>query len=131
MTSRITRLHEFHFRSGPDSARPSSPQAEWVPPPAVSSLALVTIIVLASLTLAMAANFGLRPVLSEGPPAALLGTYWQADAEAMSARPLQADMALSLLGTGAAKPSAANMNAGQLLEPDTRAPTANGRDELP
>jgi hypothetical protein len=92
-------------------------------------LALVTIIVLASLTLAMVANFGLRPTLSEGPPAAPLGTYWQADAEAMSARPLQADKALSRLGTGAAKPSAANMNADQLLEPQATAPTTNGRDE--
>lgn len=129
MTSRVTRLHEFHFTSGPESARRSSPQADWVPPPAVSSVALVAIIVLASLTLAMAANFGLRPVLSEGPPAAPLGSYWQADAEAMSARPLQAAKALSRIDTGAAKPSAANMNAGQLLEPQSRVPTTNGRNE--
>ena len=89
MTSLATRLHEFHFRSSPDTARRSSSQAEWVPPPAVSSAALVAIIGTASLTLGLAATFALRPVLSEGPPAAPLDSYWQRDAETMSAQPLQ------------------------------------------
>jgi hypothetical protein len=76
----------------------------------------------------MAANFALRPVLSEGPPAAPLGNYWQVDAEAMSARPLQTVEALSRSDTGAAKPSAANVMV-QLLDPQSSAPTTNGRDE--
>lgn len=134
MTSRVTRLHELHFRSDSESARPSSPQAEWVPPPAVSTVALVAIIAIISLTLAIAANFGLRPLLSEGPPAAPLGNHWQVDAEAMSAQPLRSMKALSRSDTGAAKPPAANGTPSQLPYPQSRGPTAMGvtnRGNLP